>query len=120
MLGDQQRRGRNHCRASLADARAQIGEISQIAARRMGLIDLTTTSRDRAMAGLRDLIAAYQAREAALKQETAAYQAESTRWSTYYTVRLARAQAECSAINGGGGGGPTKAPASRAKGKKKQ
>lgn len=51
---------------------------------------------------LRELLVASQAREAALEKEQAALAAEASRWSEYYTARLARAQTECSITNPAG------------------
>jgi hypothetical protein len=106
-----------NARPGLGDAHNQLGEINDIAARRTTLAEQQAAGRDRGLAALRDLVAAYQNREVALKQETNAFQAESTRWSTYYSVRLSRAQAECTAV-----GGAPSAPAAKSagKGKKKQ
>ena len=99
-------------RPGLNDAQGPLGQITEIVSRRSVQADQHASERDRGVAALRDLVAADQAREAALKEETAAFQTEAARWNTYYTVRLARAQAECSSI----GGGTTKsaAPARRA------
>lgn len=102
-------------RPRLGDARSTLGQIDDLTSRRTTILDQNAAARDRGVAALRDLVAAYQAREAALKQETAAFQAESTRWSTYYSVRLTRVQAECAAI-----GGPSTAAPTRRKGKKSQ
>jgi hypothetical protein len=104
-----------NARPGLADAHNELGEINDIAARRTTFADQQASGRDRGLAALRELVTAYQNREATLKQETAAFQTESTRWSTYYSVRLSRAQAECTAV--GGGTPPARTPA---KGKKKQ
>jgi hypothetical protein len=110
-----------NARPGLADARNALGEINDIAARRTTFADQEASGRDRGLAALRDLVTAYQNREAALKQETDAFQAESTRWSTYYSVRLSRAQAECTAVGGGSPSAPARTPAKGAvKGKKKQ
>jgi hypothetical protein len=51
---------------------------------------------------LRELLVACQAREAALAKEQAALAAEASRWSVYYTARLARAGIECSVTNPAG------------------
>jgi hypothetical protein len=93
-------------RPALGDAGNTLGRITEIVSQRSSLADQHATQRDRGMAALRDLVAAYQARESALKDEIAAFQAEGARWSTYYSVRLARTQAECSST-----GGPTTDPA---------
>jgi hypothetical protein len=49
---------------------------------------------------LRDLVTAAEAREAAWKDVLASNEAERTRWKAYYVARLARAQTECSIIQG--------------------
>ena len=107
-----------NARPTLSDARNQLGLIDKIAAQRATYADQYASARDRGVPALRDLVAAYQARETALRQEMAAFQTESARWNTYYSVRLSRAQAECTAIGGSPAGS---APAKGAsKGKKKQ
>jgi hypothetical protein len=102
-------------RPELAGARDTLGQIDAGVARRATLADQNAAARDRANLALRDLVAADQARETALKQEVDAFQAEEARWSAYYAARLSRAQAECSAI---GGGAPEAPAGARAKGKK--
>jgi hypothetical protein len=72
-------------------------------------VNQNAAARDQSGPALRDLVAAYQAREAAIKDEITAFQSEAARWNTYYSVRLARVQAECSAV---GGGPATPAPRS--------
>jgi hypothetical protein len=104
-------------RPGLADARNTLGKITEIVSQRSALADQHSTQRDRGVAALRDLVAAYQAREAALREAIAAFQVEGARWSTYYSVRLTRTQAECSST--GGSPNPAPAPARKAlKGKK--
>jgi len=105
-------------RRELSSAWTTLSQIHDSASRRATLADQNAGSRDRGLAALRDVLAAHQARESALRQEIDAFQAEAARWNTYYTLRLSRAQAECSAI----GGGPTSTPPARpaANGKKKQ
>ena len=45
---------------------------------------------------LRDLVAKFDARDAALREEFAAFEAERARWNGYYSARRTRAQIECS------------------------
>jgi len=85
-------------RPGLREARNILAQIADISGRRSALVDRLAGERDRGVTALRGLVAAYQAREAALKDEMAAFQSEASRWNTYYSVRLARVQAECSAI----------------------
>jgi hypothetical protein len=47
------------------------------------------------------LVLAFENREAALRQESTAFEAERVRWNAYYSDRLARARLECT-ITGGG------------------
>jgi hypothetical protein len=102
-------------RPGLADAGNTLVRITDIVNRRSSLADQHATQRDRGVAALRDLVAADQAREAALRDAITAFQAEGARWSTYYSVRLARTQAECSST----GASTAPAPARKAaKGKK--
>jgi hypothetical protein len=49
-----------------------------------------------AVALLRDLVAKFEARDVALREEFAASEAERARWNGYYAARRARAQIECS------------------------
>ena len=49
-----------------------------------------------AVASLRDLVTKFDARDAALRDESVAFEAERARWNGYYAARLARAQTECS------------------------
>jgi len=100
-------------RSALNDAGNELAQINSIAAKRSTFAEQTESGRDRGVAALRDLAAVHQAREAALRDEIAAFQTESTRWNTYYSVLLSRAQAECTAI-GGGGAAPAR-PASKGK-----
>jgi hypothetical protein len=105
-------------RPELDGARSALAQLGDLSARTASLADQSATGRDRGVAAVRDLVSAYQSREAALKQQVDAFQSESTRWSTYYSVRLARAQAECAAI--GGGSAPAPRSAVKGKAKKKQ
>jgi len=50
---------------------------------------------DAAVASLRDLVAKFEARDAALREEFAASEAERARWNGYYAARRTRAQIEC-------------------------
>jgi hypothetical protein len=102
-------------RPGLSPARDSLVQIGANATRRATLADQNAGARDRGVIALRELLAAQQAREAALKREVDAFQAEAARWNTYYSVRLTRAQAECAAT--GVGAAPPSRPA--AKGKKK-
>jgi len=93
-------------RPALGDARKSLTKIEELAAKRSTFAEQSAAGRERGLKSLRDLAAAYQTRETALKQEIDAFQSEATRWNTYYSLRLSRAQAECAAIGGG-----TSAPA---------
>ena len=53
-------------------------------------------SADAAVALLRVLVAKFDARDAALREEFAASEAERARWNAYYAARRTRAQIECS------------------------
>lgn len=48
-----------------------------------------------------DLVIAYQDRQTAFQNEVALLDAESVKWTSYYTARLARAATECSITNPG-------------------
>jgi DNA repair exonuclease SbcCD ATPase subunit len=97
-------------RASLQSAKRALADVTGM------LVDLTpalASAQDVIASSLRDLAAAYQARQSSLENELGALTAESARWSAYYAARLARAKVECSI---------TKVPAApkRSPGKKKQ
>jgi hypothetical protein len=81
--------------ASLGDAQKALDGIAETTRQRLAQAGRRL---DRAAAlgeMLRDLAAAYQARQVGLENEASALAAEGERWGAYYSARLARAQTEC-------------------------
>ncbi|MBZ5636259.1 MAG: hypothetical protein LAO55_24280 [Acidobacteriia bacterium] len=83
-------------RASLGDSQKLLEQISSMIHQRAAASEQRTKAADAAVALLRDLVAKLDARDATLRNESAAFEAERTRWSGYYAARRARAQVECS------------------------
>ena len=87
-------------RASLEDAKRSLADVTGMV--RLDLAPALSRAQDVVASSLRDLAAAYQARQSALENELSALRAETTRWSAYYAARLARTQVECSITNAAG------------------
>ena len=83
-------------RASLVEPQKALGEILAAIQERIKSEDELSGEADKTVAMLRDLVMKFDARDAALRDESVAFEAERTRWNAYYTARLARAQIECS------------------------
>jgi hypothetical protein len=83
-------------RASLEAPQKVLAQIATMIQQRSAATEKQAISADAAVALLRDLVAKFEARDAALREEFAASEAEHARWSGYYAARLARAQIECS------------------------
>jgi hypothetical protein len=83
-------------RASLEAPQKVLAQIAAMIHQRSAATEQRATSADSAIPLLRDLVAKSEARDAALREEFAASEAERSRWSGYYAARLARAQIECS------------------------
>jgi hypothetical protein len=83
-------------RASLEDANKVLQQIGAQMKDRAKLAEQLPANSITVQAALRDLVAAFEARESALKDESVAFEAERARWNGYYAARLARAQTECS------------------------
>jgi hypothetical protein len=83
-------------RASLTGPQKLLAQIAAMIRERATATEQRATSADSAVALLRDLVAKFEARDAALREEFAASEAERARWSGYYAARRARAQIECS------------------------
>jgi hypothetical protein len=81
-------------RASLESAKRALAEVTGMV--RQDLAPALASAQDVIASSLRDLAAAYQARQSSLENELGALTAESARWSAYYAARLARANVECS------------------------
>jgi hypothetical protein len=85
-------------RQELAPAEAALRNVA-------GIVDKGTLVVNKQMAlevprqdGARNLTAIYQARETALQELSSAHADEASAWRAYYSARLARAKAECSAV----------------------
>jgi hypothetical protein len=82
-------------RSSLEDPRKVLEQIAAMVRQRAAASEQQVGATDTAVRLLRDLIAKFDARDAALRDESVAFEAERTRWNGYYAARLARAQTEC-------------------------
>jgi hypothetical protein len=81
--------------ASLGDAQKALDGIAETTRQRLAQAG-RRLDQAAALGGiLRDLVAAYQARQNGLESEASALAAEGERWGAYYSARLARAQTEC-------------------------
>jgi hypothetical protein len=83
-------------RSALEDSQKLLDRIAALVRQRAAAAEQQAGAADAAVALLRDLVAKFDARDAALRDESAAFEAERARWNGYYTARLARAQTECS------------------------
>ena len=72
-----------------------LAQISAMIHQRVSALDQHAGSADAAIPLLRDLVAKFEARDAALREEFAASEAERARWNGYYAARRTRAQIEC-------------------------
>jgi hypothetical protein len=84
-------------RASLSAAVEQLKQIEALVKQRSEW----AARPDLLQPPLDTLISAFQQREDAVRRQTAAFEAERTRWNTYYAARAERARLECT-ITGGG------------------
>jgi hypothetical protein len=82
-------------RASLEAPEKLLAQISAMIHQRVMALDQHAGSADAAVPLLRDLVAKFEARDAALREEFAASEAERARWNGYYAARRTRAQIEC-------------------------
>lgn len=82
-------------RSSLEAPQKLLAQISAMIHRRVTATEQQAGAADAAVALLRDLVAKFDARDAALREEFAASEAERSRWNGYYAARRARAQIEC-------------------------
>ena len=83
-------------RTSLEMPQKLLAQIAEMIRQRMTSTEQQAKGADAAVALLRDLVAKFEARDAALREEFAASEAERTRWNGYYAARRTRAQIECS------------------------
>jgi hypothetical protein len=106
-------------RPSLEDSRKVLEQIAAMVRQRVTAADQQAGTAGAGVAMLRDLVAKFDARDAALRDESAAFEAERARWNEYYTARLERAQTECSITRAGAQAG-TSQPKSPARSKRKR
>jgi len=89
-------------RTSLEAPQKVLAQISALIHQRAQTTEPQVAAANAAVALLRDLVAKFDARDAALREEFAASEAERARWNGYYAARRARAQIECSITQIGG------------------
>ncbi len=88
-------------RGSLAEAEKVLVEIAKMVHDRAAKSEEQATGGGTVTGMIGDLVIAYQDRQAAFENEVALLDAESVKWTAYYTARLARAATECSITNPG-------------------
>jgi hypothetical protein len=96
-------------RASLAEPQKLLEQIAAMVRQRASAAEQQAGAADAAVGLLRDLVTKFDARDAALRDESVAFEAERARWNGYYAARLARAQTECSITQTGPPAGPARA-----------
>jgi len=82
-------------RASLEAPQKLLAQIAAMIHQRATAMEQHAGAADAAVGLLRDLLAKFDARDAALREEFAASEAERSRWNGYYAARRTRAQIEC-------------------------
>ena len=82
-------------RTSLEAPQKLLAQVAAMIRQRANAMEQQATAADAAVALLRDLVPKFEARDAALREEFAASEAERTRWNGYYAARRTRAQIEC-------------------------
>jgi hypothetical protein len=83
-------------RSMLQDSQKLLEQIAGMVRQRATAAERQAGSAESAVALLRDLVTKFDARDAALRDESVAFEAERARWNAYYAARLVRAQTECS------------------------
>ncbi len=97
-------------RATLSEAHKTLGSIAAMVQQRVADAQQQGARRTALLTALRELEAANQAEEKAIRTEISALILENTRWTEYYTARIARAQTECSITNQAPPERPQRAP----------
>jgi hypothetical protein len=92
-------------RPSLEDPQKLLEQIAAMVRQRAAAAEQQAGAADADVALLRSLVMKFDARDAALRDEAVAFEAERARWNGYYAARLARAQTECSITQVGGAQG---------------
>lgn len=88
-------------RGSLAGAETVLIEIANLAKERATKAEQEAGRREAIESLLGELVIASHDRQTALEGESAALDAEASRWNVYYTSRVSRAITECTIINPG-------------------
>jgi hypothetical protein len=88
-------------RGSLNGAEQVLIEIANMAKERVAKSAEQAGRGEAIDALLGDLVVAYQDRRTALENESALLDAETAKWTSYYTARISRAITECAIINPG-------------------
>lgn len=88
-------------RASLDESQKALQQIAALAKQRADLAQSASNRHEALIATLRALVAEFVSREDALKGAGLAFEAERSRWNSYYAARLTRAQTECAIVKGG-------------------
>jgi len=91
---------------ALESARAALQQTADMLKQRLQLAQDQAERRDAVMDSLKALVAAYQIRETAVKEASAAFEVEHAKWNAYYAARAQRAQTECAITGGAGGAAP--------------
>lgn len=89
-------------RASLEDPQKLLVQIAAMVHQQAAAAEQQAGAADADLALLRDLVTKFDARDAALRDESVAFETERARWNGYYAARLARTQTECSITQIGG------------------
>jgi hypothetical protein len=82
-------------RTSLEAPQKVLAQIAAMIHQRAAAMEQQAVAADAAVKLLRDLVTKFEARDAALREEFAASEAERARWNGYYAARRTRAQIEC-------------------------
>ena len=89
---------------SLREAQTSLQQTSAAISLRLRIAQDQAGRRGAVLEAFRNLVAAYEAREKAVKEAGEAFEAERVRWKAFYAARAQRAQTEC-ALTGGGAAG---------------
>ena len=87
-------------RPALEDAQKALQQIAALQKQRADLTQASAGRQEALMTALHTLESDSAAREESLKGARAAFDAERSRWNSYYAARLARAQTECAIVKG--------------------
>lgn len=88
-------------RGALVEAERVLIELAKMVNERGAKSDEQASGGGAITGMIGDLVIAFQDRQTAFESEVALLDAESVKWTSYYTARLARATTECSITNPG-------------------